>query len=756
MAVNRQANFLGQQRIDIPHLRALESSVCYDFDAVGLMLTGGVPCVVKGFDVVNYATCIGSNASTITVDTAGSLLCHPEASDSGSFFEVPATRDDETLNSSNPRVVGSWTPGVDNFVGVDLLRSADNTTVDTVRFINTTVDVESDERVPLARTLDYVITISTSPFSVSPTICPLNIITLDSNSAVTAVIDARNLLFRMADGGDAPASNTPFSWPGGRNEGDSTTAYVAGDRSIRSMKEWMSATMTRLQEIAGGEYWYSLTADRNVRMAQGGSVFASTGEAFEWVTNNLHWKGLKFVFDNSTGHINEIADQLTDLAGLTNLADGDCLYVDLDRTESLTGSDALIAQKAALSTLGGSTVPGQRWVLAYRIGSNIYVRDQSYPVGSSFKLATTVAAGTLKTTINLNGDDTTAPIAVGLGDSAAAYYTATCGGLSHNIDLSVTVLLAHNNLVVGRGHDAGDDNIYIQTDDAALQTVIYGNNVTTERWAPLRVIQGSQTPSIIDGGQTFDMRIANFAVAQDGGDTDLPSEGGDDSINKVTIGVDGSIAMAHTLRNPSKNPFPFTDDSHSPARSKLFFRPDKVWLEAVRCILHYTDSYDFGPTSAYTWSPITGDYTWEKSSVGKIYGMDGSEAGTIELVAEDRILVWAPFTDLLVDDKKYYGIYEVVVAGGASTKAVIKRTDDANSYSTIFQGITVQISEGYLAGTHIKLNTLTPITIDTTPLDWAPTNSAETRDQLCVQWWNGSSTVVCQSPPFVDSYPMPS
>lgn len=731
MAVNRQANLLGQQRVDIPHLRAIESSICYDFDAVGLMMSGGIPCVVKGFNVVNYTTCVGASATSLVLRTSNGLLCHPAASDSGTFFQVPSDRSDEILNSSNTRIVGSWTAGTDNYVGIDILRGADSTTVDTVSFLDTESDSESNRRVPLARTLDYVITISSSPFNLSPTVCPNCIVTLSTTGTITAIRDARNLLFRLADGGDAPTSTTPYSWPGGRNEGLASTAYVAGDRSIQSMKEWMAATMTRLQEIGGGEYWYSLTVDRNVRFAQGGS-FDSNGEAFEWVSNNLHWKGLKFIFDNSTGHVNEVADQETDLAGLTNLADGDCIYVDLNRSSNKTGASALVAQKTALTTLGGSTVPGQRWVLAYRVGDYIYIRDQSYPVGSSFKLATTSAAGNIKTTINANGDDEVNPIAVGLADSSDGYYTATCGGISRNVDLGITTLTTQGNLVIGRGGDAGDDSIFIQTDQATRNTVIYGKN-DGQIIPALKVVQGSTDSQTI---------ITTFASRDTGGTIALPSTGVDESTDKVNIFRDGSISVSNVFQLPQQAVL-----SNQDVRCKFVFKPDRIWIAPCRCILHTATTFGFGTT----WVSI-GSHTWERATTGIVYGKDADGLPGLGLLQNDRILIWDEFRDYLNEEEsKYYGIYKVVTAGIPSVKAVIQRTDDAVDRAML-QGITTSITEGWLAGKFITLNTPNPITTDSTPLNWQFTVPEITRDQFCIMWHDNSLTVLCESPPYLRGY----
>jgi hypothetical protein len=42
MSANRQLNLLGQWRLDVPHLRSIESSVAADFDLLaGSMLGGG-------------------------------------------------------------------------------------------------------------------------------------------------------------------------------------------------------------------------------------------------------------------------------------------------------------------------------------------------------------------------------------------------------------------------------------------------------------------------------------------------------------------------------------------------------------------------------------------------------------------------------------------------------------------------------------------------------------------------------------------
>src|SRR5216683_1331433 len=101
MAVIRQANLLGQMRVDVPHLRAIESGVAADFDVLaGKMLTGRQPEILRGFTIPITNT-IGNPASTLTLNVASGLLMHFGASSSGTIFTVSDTQPIEALNASN-------------------------------------------------------------------------------------------------------------------------------------------------------------------------------------------------------------------------------------------------------------------------------------------------------------------------------------------------------------------------------------------------------------------------------------------------------------------------------------------------------------------------------------------------------------------------------------------------------------------------------------------------------------------------------
>src|SRR4051812_31402354 len=119
MSVLRQGNWQGQQRIDVPYFRALESSICADFDVLaGRIIAGQVPLISNGFRLISTGI---TQAEQLQIQVAGSTLLHPLASESGSLFQVPANRANETLNATNTRVTGSFTPSQVNYIGIDLI-----------------------------------------------------------------------------------------------------------------------------------------------------------------------------------------------------------------------------------------------------------------------------------------------------------------------------------------------------------------------------------------------------------------------------------------------------------------------------------------------------------------------------------------------------------------------------------------------------------------------------------------------------------
>jgi len=401
MSILRQFNFLGQERLDVVHFRSIESSIAADADVlVGRALAVQKPLVVRGFNLA-IAGAIGAPATNLQVVVADGIIFNLNATESGTFFWVPANRAPEILNSSNPNVTGSFTAAQTNYIGVDLIRSADTTTSDLVKFLDANTLLEISKNVPLGRTLNYRFVISTSAFSTQPNICPIAKVITNSSNIVTSIVDARNLMFRLGSGGDFPNRSNAFSFPGGRNEDTVTDFFAGGDKANQGFKDWADMMMTRLWEIGGGERWYGPTADRNVKMVENPATVFADGDNFEFIGGNLHWQGLSILFDNSNSigtFSNDIADQTTNSPGLTDLAVGQCIYVDLDRTQTLTGGSALVAVKTNLQALGTPVTPGSRFIIAWRNSFGVFTRDNRFPVNTTFAPATTTSLGAVELT----------------------------------------------------------------------------------------------------------------------------------------------------------------------------------------------------------------------------------------------------------------------------------------------------------------------------------------------------------------------
>ena len=400
MSILRQFNFLGQERIDVSHFRSLESSIAADVDVLaGRSLAASKPLVVRGFNIA-MAGAIGALATTLQVVVADGIFFNINATESGTFFWVPSTRAPETLNSTNPNVTGSFTANQTNYIGVDLIRSADVTTSDLAKFLDAGTLLEISKNVPLGRTLNYRFVISTSAFSTQSNICPIAQVVTNASNIVTSVVDARNLMYRLGSGGDFPNRRNAFTFPGGRNEDTVSDFFAGGDKANQGFKDWADMVMTRIWEIGGGERWYGPTADRNVKMTQNpATVFASSGDNFEFVGGNLHWQGLRIDFDNSNNpgtFSNDIANQTTNNPGQTDLAVGQCIYVDIDRTQTLTGGSALVAVKGTLQTLGTPVIPGSRFIIAWRDSNGVFTRDNRFAVNTAFAPATTTSLGAVQ------------------------------------------------------------------------------------------------------------------------------------------------------------------------------------------------------------------------------------------------------------------------------------------------------------------------------------------------------------------------
>ena len=264
MAIKRSANILNSQRLDVPHIRSIESAIRNDFDEVakGLLTGADKSFFVRGFEI-NLTGAIGSSSTSLQVLAADSAILHTQSSESGTFFVTDASEPNQTLSSTtNTKVEGSFTPGAINYVGIEFVRAVDDSTTAQVYFWNPTTETEFVKTVPLAQTLSYKFVISPSIFTSN--VLPLAIIETDAANNVLSVEDRRPMFFRLGTAGTStPDPSYVYPWDDGRVENNFKTTssasspFVGGDKQIRTEKEWKDAVMSAIKEIKGTTYWYS-------------------------------------------------------------------------------------------------------------------------------------------------------------------------------------------------------------------------------------------------------------------------------------------------------------------------------------------------------------------------------------------------------------------------------------------------------------------------------------------------------------------
>lgn len=538
MAVTRQENWLGQQRVDVPHLRSVESAVAGDFDLLaGQILTASTPNVIKGL-LLSTANALGSPATSLQVIVANSIILHQGASESGTMYQVPSSRANEVLSTTNARVIGAFVSNQINYVGLDLRRSADSTTADLVEFLNADTLQETPQTVPLARTLDYRLVISTTDFTSQTNILPIAIITTDASNNVSAIQDARQLMFRLGSGSTVPNIHNSYSWPYTRAENLTGDVFSGGDKGIASFNEWGDAIMTRIWEVGGGPYWYSAADRTNMKLGRNLASRFSNGDNFELVSSNVHWQGLSLIFanspflDGSSNPIftNDIADQLTSSPGLTDLAVGDCLYVDVDQTTVRTGGTALVAVKAAMASMGSPTIPGSRWVLVWRTSAGYFTRDSQFSIGTILAPAGTASNGVVE--INTAAFAPTNPVVASA--DAAGQVIAT--GLSRGSGAAPT--FGSSALNIGAG--TNDASVFIGRAPGA------GTTATR--------LRGNSLLIGTNGSDGFDTNTILMATSRTGGSSiDIETLAGD-GLDFLQIGVASALSTIQIGNDNANKP----------------------------------------------------------------------------------------------------------------------------------------------------------------------------------------------------------
>jgi len=364
MAVRRSQNWLNQQRVDVPHLRAVESAVRNDFDElIGAFAIGeSKSYIIRGFEL-NMVGAIGSSATSLQMIVDGAALFHGASDESGTFFQVPEGTSNEVLSSTtNTKIDGSFTPSALNYVGIEFTRQVDDATSAQIFLWNPTNKTEISKTTPLAQTFDYKVVITSSVWAAN--VLPISIVETDTSNNVIAVQDRRPMLFRLGSGGvGTPDPFHIYPWNNdaeGRVENfwessSSTSPFRGGDKQILHFKEWADSVMSNLLEVKGTTYWYSENPAGSLTKMRGDlSLLQMTGTGkyvhSEVTAGQMNWTSnlkLHYVGSRLTYTINGNASS-TDVI----LADNQVAYFNIVRDVDIIPNLVYVNSSAVVTSVG--------------------------------------------------------------------------------------------------------------------------------------------------------------------------------------------------------------------------------------------------------------------------------------------------------------------------------------------------------------------------------------------------------------------
>lgn len=412
MGVKRRVNWISQQRVDVPDMRSLESAVSNDFDELIKSFVTGTSqgYILRGFEI-SMAGAIGGAASGLQLIVDPGAVFHVSSSQSGTFLLVPVGTPTQQLNSATNTIIdGAFAPSAINYIGLEYERFIDDTTSSQVYIWNPTTNNETTKNAPRAQILRYRIKITTSTFASN--VLPLATVTTDSGNNVVSITDARWMLFRLGTGGAAPNPFFVYPWTAqaeGRTENPSTSSsnsvnpFHGGDKMLMTLKDWMNAIMTSLQEIKGTVYWYSpgtagsienLRTDLGNTITTGSGVIAHSPDT----AGLINWDEdifLKIVGSRLTYKFAANPDPSTDIT----LSDNEVAYVTLVRDVEVSPNLVFTNSSPIVQSVGSIA-----WTAPLQAGD--WIKLGSDTVSGYYEILTVDSLSQVTLTIPYNGSST--------------------------------------------------------------------------------------------------------------------------------------------------------------------------------------------------------------------------------------------------------------------------------------------------------------------------------------------------------------
>ena len=412
MSVKESRNYVSSQRVDIQDLKALDSSVNFDFASLIKAMQGDVPYILRGFDL--DTTTIGSSKDLLQLQVDSAVVWMPGQT-AGPFLRVNPGTANEILNSANSKLIGSFANNTTNYVSIQFLRSADDTTSDVVSLWDVDSQSEFTKIIPRGLVIDYRIVVSQSDFGTNS---PIAKVTLDVAGNATSIENCKQSLFRLGTGGQSPNINHNFTYSTA-SEANLTTSsvlsqspFTGGDWEIKTFKEWMDAVMTKLKQVSGSAFWYTngSTAIPGLNLLDlfndaNASLLVGKGKFQHLTPGNLTWTSDLYIKSMMSSRSYTIAQGSISLSN-----EGDVMYVKLVRNNDFqagnsftntSGSPTLITGAINVTGLvAGDWVkfashPESHWTQVINVSASTVTLAGSYPTpATSEKLLKSTGAYT--------------------------------------------------------------------------------------------------------------------------------------------------------------------------------------------------------------------------------------------------------------------------------------------------------------------------------------------------------------------------
>lgn len=404
MAVLGRLLVSSAERLDLPDLLSIDSYGAGDWKFFIQGLIGSSkPYIMKGFDIIDPQNAIGTQSCSIRV--ADSVVLYPGSS-AGPFYHGLSEG-----NSNALPLVPELRKNAVNYVYLTF--STFNTSVDTRAFWDPDKDGgaggEFTQDVNTESVLKVEVNVSTGSFPANTV--PVAKVTVGA-VVITAIEDARDLMYRLGSGGISPNPNNTYNFrslpsssykrsepPTIMSNPSDPNPFQGADKNILSLKEWMDVVMTKLKELGGTTFWYEDTSTFSIA-----SIFADA------LTTTYKSKG-KYDHSSATaGQLTWSEDVIIKStsspkdviirSGTINLANEQVAYLPLTRNQIINTFDEAVAWtngQPYVNTVGGSigkfaNLTKGDWIKKVSDGSHLFLRVEEFYDTVNLGGSTTTAA----------------------------------------------------------------------------------------------------------------------------------------------------------------------------------------------------------------------------------------------------------------------------------------------------------------------------------------------------------------------------